>query len=83
MLAASGSGPTIGRIASAVGFAEGVAAGNQRNRLFVVHRHAAERLANILGCGNGIRIAIGPFRIHVDQTHLHGSERILRSRSPL
>src|ERR1019366_3807547 len=32
------------RIASAVGFAEGVTASNQRDRLFVVHRHARERL---------------------------------------
>ena len=37
------------RIAGAVGLAEGVAAGNQRDRLLVVHRHARERLANIPG----------------------------------
>src|SRR5438445_6179515 len=31
------------RVASTVGFAEGVTAGNQRDRFFVVHGHAAER----------------------------------------
>ena len=37
-----------------------------------------ERFANILGRREGIRIAVRPFRIHVDQTHLHGGERILK-----
>src|SRR5215469_18970775 len=32
----------IGSIASSVRFAEGVSAGDERNRLFIVHRHAAE-----------------------------------------
>src|SRR5207247_2175227 len=41
-------------IAGAVSFAEGVAAGNQRDRLLVVHRHAAECLANVPGCGERI-----------------------------
>src|SRR5215472_14891994 len=35
------------RHSSAVGFAEGVAAGNQGDRFFVVHRHASEGLSNI------------------------------------
>src|SRR6202023_1666132 len=64
--------------ASAVGFAEAVTPGNQRDRLFVVHRHTAERFANILGRREGIRLAVRPFRIDVDQTHLHGGERILK-----
>ena len=65
-------------IAGAVGFAEGVAAGNERDGLFVVHRHAREGLANIPRRRERIRIAIRPFRIDVDQTHLHGGERILK-----
>ena len=77
MGAASGSGPTSFGIAGAVGFAEGVTAGDERDRLFVVHGHAAERFANILGRRQGIGLAVRPFRIHVDETHLHGSERIL------
>src|SRR5882672_3368325 len=34
-------------IAGAMRLAESMTAGNQRHRLFVVHRHARERLANI------------------------------------
>src|SRR5258708_35658434 len=49
-----------GRSASAVGFAEGVTAGNQRDRFFVVHRHTGERFANILGRRDGIRLAVRP-----------------------
>ena len=64
------------RIAGAVGLAEGVAAGNQRDGLFVVHRHAEERLADVLGRRDRVRIAVRPFRIDVDQAHLHGAERL-------
>src|SRR6202043_3100941 len=62
---------------SAVGFAESVSAGNECDRFFVVHRHAGERFADIPRRGNGIGLSIRPFRIHVDQAHLHGAERIL------
>ena len=65
------------RIAGAVGFAEGVTAGNQRDRFFVVHRHPAERFTNVPGRRERIGIAVRSFRIHVDQTHLHGAQRIL------
>ena len=51
--------------------------GNERHRLFVVHRHATERLSNVFRGGNGIRVAVRPFRVHVDEAHLHGGERIL------
>ena len=37
------------RIAGAVAFAEGVSAGDECNRLLVVHGHASEGLANVLG----------------------------------
>ena len=63
-------------IARAVGLAEGVAAGDQRDGLFVVHRHAEERLADVLGRRDRIRIAVRPFRIDVDQAHLHRAERL-------
>src|SRR5579864_128871 len=62
----------------AVGFAEGVSTGNEGDRFFVVHRHAGESLPDVSCCGDGIGLSIGPFRIHIDQTHLHGSERILK-----
>src|SRR5271169_3332684 len=68
----------LARIGSAVGLAEGVSAGNERNGLLVVHGHARERLANIPRRTERIRLAVRPFRIHVDQTHLNGAQRILK-----
>src|SRR5208283_439288 len=70
--------PHIFGIAGAVGFAEGVAARDERNRLFVIHCHAGEGLADIPRCSDRIRIAVGAFRIDVNQTHLHSSERIFK-----
>ena len=64
------------RIAGAVGLAEGVAAGDQRDGLFVVHRHAEEGFADVLGRGDRVRIAVRAFRIDVDQAHLHRAERL-------
>src|ERR1039458_1676915 len=48
----------LARICSAVRLAEGVSAGDERDRFLVVHRHARERLANILGRSEGIRVAV-------------------------
>jgi hypothetical protein len=59
-----------------VGLAESVAAGDQRDGLLVVHRHAPERVADVLRGGNRIRFAIRAFRVHVDQAHLNRGERI-------
>ena len=64
------------RIAGAVCFTECVPTGNQRDRLFVVHRHAAERFTDILSRRDGIGLPVGPFGIYVNQAHLHGCERI-------
>jgi hypothetical protein len=66
------------RIAGAVGFAESMAASNERDRFLVVHRHAREGLADIARGGEGIWLAVRPFRIYVDQTHLHRAERLLK-----
>jgi len=67
----------MGRRACAMGFAEGVTARDERNGLFIVHGHASENLADILGRCDRIRVAVRAFRIDVDQLHLYGSERIL------
>ena len=61
----------------AVRLAEGVAAGNQRHGLFVVHGHAPEGLADVLRGGDRVGLAVGTFRVHVDEAHLHGGERLL------
>jgi hypothetical protein len=66
------------RIAGAVSFAKGVAAGNQCDGLLVVHRHPVECFANVPGRRDRIRLSVRPLRIDVDQPHLHGSERILK-----
>ena len=63
--------------------AERVAADDERHRLLVVHGHAGEGLADVPGGGQRVRLAAGPFGIHVDEAHLHGAERLASSRSPL
>src|SRR5262249_52097484 len=65
-----------GWIARAVGFAERVAACYQGDRLLVIHRHAEERLADVMRCGDRVRLAVRPFRIDVDEAHLHRAERL-------
>ena len=64
----------LGRISRAVGLAEGMAAGDQRSRLFVVHRHAAERLAYGVGGRQRIRVAARTLGIDVDEAHLGGAQ---------
>src|SRR5256885_6728970 len=50
--------PHMGLRAGTVGLAERVAAGNQRDGFFVVHRHASEGLADIPGRRDRVRVAI-------------------------
>src|SRR5882672_11493864 len=69
--------PHIGLEAGAVGLAEGVAAGDERHRLLVVHGHARESLADIPGRRDRVWIAVRALRVDIDQPHLNGAERIL------
>ena len=59
----------------AVGLAEGVAAGDQRHRLLIVHRHAGEGLADVLGGRERVGLTVGTFGVDVDQPHLHRGQR--------
>src|SRR5215831_4166170 len=59
----------------AVGLADRVAPDDERRRLLVVHRHAGERLSNVLPGKSRVRVAARPLGVHVDQTHVIGSER--------
>ena len=59
-----------------MGLAEGMATGDERHGLLVVHRHAAERLADVPRGGDRIGVAVRAFRVHVDEAHLHGAEGI-------
>ena len=70
-------GPLVRLGGGTVGLAEGVAAGDQRDRLLVVHRHALEGLADVPGRGHRVRVAVRALRVDVDQAHLHGAERVL------
>src|SRR5580658_10666243 len=68
----------LSRNAGPMRLAEGVTAGNQCYGLFIVHRHAGEGLADIPSRGNWIGLPIRPFRVHIDQTHLHRTQMTLK-----
>ncbi len=68
----------LGRIGSAVRFAERMTAGDQSHGFLVVHGHAAERFADRSGCRQGVGVAARALGIHVDQTHLRGAERMIQ-----
>ena len=72
---ALGLGTDMGRVAGPVGLAEGVPAGDERDGLLVVHGHAGEGLADVATRGDRVGIAVRPFRIDVDESHLDGAER--------
>ena len=65
-------------IAGTVGLAEAVAAGDQCDGFFVIHRHARERVADVMCGGDRIGVAVGALGVHVDQAHLHGCQRIFQ-----
>ncbi len=60
MAAASGSGPTWVAGPAPWHLAEGVPAGDERDRLFVVHGHAGEGLADVAAGGDRDRLPFGP-----------------------
>src|SRR5207302_6825526 len=67
----------VDRRGSTMCFAERMSANDECSRLLVVHRHAAERFANVPRCKERVRVAVGSLRIHVDQAHMIGAERPL------
>ena len=73
--AALGLGTDVVGGRGTVGLAEGVAAGDEGDRLLVVHRHPAERLADVTSRRQRVGLAVGALRVDVDQTHLDGAER--------
>ncbi len=66
------------RVTRTMRLAEGVPTGHQRHGLIVVHRHAAEGLAHVAARGHRIGVAVGAFGVDVDQTHLHGGQRVFQ-----
>ena len=73
-----GIGSDVVLRARAVGLAEGVTAGDQGDRLLVVHRHPAERLADVAGRGERVRVAVRALRVDVDEAHLDRGQRVLQ-----
>jgi hypothetical protein len=61
-----------------MGLAEAVAAGDERHRLLVIHRHARKGLTDIAGGGDRIGIAVRTFGVDIDQAHLHRAQRSLQ-----
>ena len=68
----------LGRIGGAVGLAEGMAACDERYGFIIVHRHPAKGFANVAGSGERIGVSVRSLRIHVDESHLNGAERIFK-----
>ena len=64
--------PDQGGVAGTVRFTKGMTACSQRYRLIIVHRHPLKGVANVPARRNRIRFTIRPFRINVNQAHLHG-----------
>ena len=72
-----GFGAHIARRPSAVRLAEGMAARDQGDGFFIVHRHAGKSLADVARRGDRIGIAVRPFGVHIDEAHLHGGQRVV------
>ncbi len=72
-----GFGTDERRVTRSMALAEGVAAGDERHGLLVVHGHACEGLANVTARRHRIRVAVRPLRVHVDEAHLYGCQRVL------
>src|SRR5581483_2048775 len=54
-----------------------VASHDERHGLLVVHRHAPERLSDVLRGEGRVWVAAWALRIHIDQAHVIGGERSL------
>src|SRR5207253_7692958 len=63
--------------AGAMGLAEGVAAGGERNGLFVIHRHPLERDLDVAGGPQWVWHASGALRIDANEAHLDRCQRVL------
>ena len=65
---------TLFRFVCTVSFSEGMAASNQGNGFFIIHRHSSKGFTNVFGSSQWIRIPSRTFRINVNQTHLNRSQ---------
>ena len=65
-------------VARTVALTECVTACDQRNCFFIVHRHTAERVTDVVGCGLRIGVTVRTFRVHIDQAHLNSGQRVFQ-----
>ena len=65
-------------IAGTMRFTKRVPTGHKRHGLFIIHGHAREGFADVIARGDGIRIAVWAFRVHVNQAHSHGRQRVFQ-----
>ena len=68
---AQGRGVTV-----TVGLAHGMAAGRKCHGFFIVHGHPRKSGTDILGRAQWIGLAIHPFGVDVNETHLDGGQRV-------
>ena len=59
-------------------FAKRVTARNQSHGFFVIHGHSPKCLPDVFGSQKRIRISIGTFRVHINESHLNCGQRILQ-----
>jgi len=69
---------TFFRLARAMGLSERMPACNERHGFLVVHRHTAERLADVASRRERVRFAVRSLRIDVDEAHLNRRQRLLQ-----
>ena len=60
-----------------VSLTHGVTTGGESNSLFVIHCHAGKGFTNLLSSLERVRVTVNTFRVHIDQTHLDCSQRVL------
>lgn len=60
-----------------VRLAKGVSTGDQSDGLLIVHSHAIESDADVLGRSGGVGAGIGALRVDVDETHVGGTQGLL------
>ena len=77
MQAPSGSGPTWSSGPAPWALPKVCPPAISADRLLVVHRHVLEGLADVPRRQGRVRVAVRPFRIHVDQAHVVGAEGAL------
>ena len=66
------------RLAVTVAFAHGVATCGKGHCFFVIHGHAGKGQAHVLRSAQGVGLAVHAFGVHVDQAHLHSSQRVFQ-----